>query len=78
MKTISECLNFIDTVMLNDIEKHASIGKLEQLRNCVTDIYKKELYGGNGFYHTYIISNKSHKREVFLITKVISTTNIVF
>ena len=33
IKTVTECLNFVDDMILCSIQKHAVIGNLENLRN---------------------------------------------
>ena len=32
MKSVSDCLNFIDSMIICNIEKHAGIGNLEDIR----------------------------------------------
>ena len=33
MKSVSDCLNFIDSMILCSIEKHVGIGNLEDIRD---------------------------------------------
>ena len=40
MKSVSDCLNFIDSMILCSIEKHAGIGNLEDLPNYMIEMYK--------------------------------------
>ena len=42
MKSVADCLNFIDTVILSDIGKYACIGKLEDVRDYVLSDYKNK------------------------------------
>ena len=39
MKSDCDCLNFFDSVILCDIEKHAGIGNLEDIRDYMITIY---------------------------------------
>ena len=39
MKSVSECLKFIDSMILCSIEKHGGIGYLEDLRNYMIGMY---------------------------------------
>ena len=39
MNSNTECLNFIDFIILNDIEKHISVGTLENIRNFMLENY---------------------------------------
>ena len=39
MKSVCDCLNFIDSKILCDIEKHAGVGNLEDIRECMITIY---------------------------------------
>ena len=39
MKPVCDCLNFIDSMILCDIEKHAGIGNLEDMREYLITIY---------------------------------------
>ena len=41
-KSVADCLNFFDTVILSDIGKYACIGKLEAVRDYVLSEYKKK------------------------------------
>ena len=36
VKSVCDCLNFIDSMILCDIEKHAGIGNLEDIRDMIT------------------------------------------
>ena len=38
-KSVCDCLNFIDDMILWDKEKHAGIGNLEDIRNYMITIY---------------------------------------
>ena len=40
MKSISDCLNFIDSMILCSVEKHVGMGNLEDLRNYMIGMYK--------------------------------------
>ena len=42
MKSISDCLNFIDTMILGNIEKHIGIGNLEDLREYLIGVYNEK------------------------------------
>ena len=39
MKAVCDCLNFFDSMILCDIEKHAGIGNLEDIRDYMITIY---------------------------------------
>ena len=39
MKSVSDCLNFIDTAILCSIEKHAGFGNLEDVREHMIGVY---------------------------------------
>ena len=39
MKSVCDCLNFIDSMILCDIEKHAGVGILEDIRQYMITIY---------------------------------------
>ena len=39
MKLVCDCLNFIDSMILYDTEKHACVGNLEDLREYMITIY---------------------------------------
>ena len=39
MKSVCGCLNFIDSMIICDIEKHAGVGKLENIRDYMITIY---------------------------------------
>ena len=56
MESISDCLNFIDTMILSGIEKHVCIGTLKDLRDCITRMHKK-IYRRDGICVGYTISN---------------------
>ena len=42
MKSVSDCLNFIDSMILCSIEKHVGIGNLEDLRDHMIGMYKEK------------------------------------
>ena len=42
MKSVADCLNFFDTVILSDVGKYSCIGSLEVVRNCVLSDYKNK------------------------------------
>ena len=39
MKSVSDCLNFIDSMIICNIEKHAAIGNLEDIRAYMIVMY---------------------------------------
>ena len=39
MKSVCDCLNFIDSMILCDIEKHAGFENLEDIRNYMITVY---------------------------------------
>ena len=39
MKSVCDCLSFIDNMMLCDIEKHTGVGNLEDIRDFMITIY---------------------------------------
>ena len=39
MKSVCDCLKFIDSMILCDIEKHAGIGNLEDIRDYLITVY---------------------------------------
>ena len=42
MKSICDCLNFFDSIILCDIEKHAGIGNLEDVRDYMITVFNDE------------------------------------
>ena len=42
MNSICECLNFIDSMILCNIEKHCGIGNLDHLRDYVIGMYNEK------------------------------------
>ena len=42
MKSISDCLNFIDSMIICSVEKHAGIGNLEDLRDYMIGMYSEK------------------------------------
>ena len=42
MKSVADCLSFIDTVILSDIGKYACIGNLQDVRDYVSSDYKNK------------------------------------
>ena len=42
MKSVSECLNFIDDMILCSVEKSVRIGNLEDIRNYMVGMYKEK------------------------------------
>ena len=44
MKPNSDCLNFIDSMILCSIEKHCGIGKLEDLREYMVGMYNEKYF----------------------------------
>ena len=44
MKSIADCLNFIDTVILSAIGKYACIGNLEDVRDNVLSEFKNKYF----------------------------------
>ena len=42
MKSVSDCLNFIDNMIRCNIEKHVGIGYLEDLRDFMIGMYNDE------------------------------------
>ena len=44
MKSVSDCLNFIDSMIICNIEKHASVGNLEALRDYMIGMYNEKYF----------------------------------
>ena len=42
MKSVCDCLSFIDSMILCDIEKHAGVGYLEDVREYMITIYNNK------------------------------------
>ena len=42
MKSSSDCLNFTHSTILCSIEKHVGIGNLEDVRDCMIEMYNKK------------------------------------
>ena len=42
MESISDCLNFIDSMIFCSIEKHVAIGNLEDLRDYMIGMYNEK------------------------------------
>ena len=64
MESISDCLIFIDTMILSGIEKYACIRNLEGLRDCIIRMYKK-IYIGEIAPVLVILSQFNLKMEKF-------------
>ena len=43
MKSVSDCLNFIDSMISCSIERHVGIGNLENIRNYMIGMYNDEI-----------------------------------
>ena len=46
MKSVCDCLNFFDSVLLCDIAKHDAVGNLEDIREYMKTIYN-DIYIGD-------------------------------
>ena len=42
MKSVSDCLNFIDSMIICNIEKHVGIGNLEKIRDYMMGLFSDE------------------------------------
>ena len=42
MKSVSDCLNFFDSIILCSMEKYAGVGNLEDLRNYLIGMYNEK------------------------------------
>ena len=42
MKSVSDCLNFVDSMIMCIIEKHAGVGNLEDLRDYMIGLYDEK------------------------------------
>ena len=63
MKSVADCLNFNDTVILSDIGKNACIGKLEDARDYVLSDYK------NKYFEDLVALNKMFSQTKNIIEK---------
>ena len=43
MKSVSDCLNFIDSMIICNIEKHEGIGNLEDIRAYMIGMYEEKI-----------------------------------
>ena len=68
MKSVSDCLNFIDRLIICNVEKHAGIGNLEDVRAYMIGMYN-EKYIEEMVALLSILSQKNLIRERFYLDK---------